>query len=195
MIYNRDYSDHGILKGEFAMIKFRKFMRLFSYLPDMLQAKTSPLKYAKRKGVKMNGIVHFYDTPWLGTEPWLITLGDNVHITNNVKFVNHDGAALIFRKYVPDLQIIKPITVGNDVYIGIDSIILPGVNIGNKCIIAAGSVVTKDVPDNSVVGGVPAKYIKSADEYFEKAKSESLHLGSLTGKKREEELRRIYNVK
>lgn len=58
--------------------------------------------------------------------------------------------------------------VGNDVYIGNDVIILPGVNIGNKVVIGAGAVVTKDIPDNSVAVGVPARVIESADEYFEK---------------------------
>lgn len=52
------------------------------------------------------------------------------------------------------------ITIGNDVWIGMNSIILPGVKIGNGVTIAAGSVVNKDIPDYAVVGGVPAKIIK-----------------------------------
>lgn len=55
---------------------------------------------------------------------------------------------------------IKPVTIGNDVWIGTRAIILPGVKVGNGCIIAAGAVVTKDVCDYSIVGGVPAKLIK-----------------------------------
>ena len=58
------------------------------------------------------------------------------------------------------LGIAKPVTIGNDVWIGANCTILPGVNIGNNVVIAAGAVVTKDVPDNCVVGGVPAKVIK-----------------------------------
>ena len=54
----------------------------------------------------------------------------------------------------------KPVTIGNDVWIGTRAIILPGVKIGNGCIIAAGAVVTKDIPDFAIVGGVPAKVIK-----------------------------------
>ena len=83
--------------------------------------------------------------------------------------------------------------IGDNVYIGYRSIIMPGVTIGNNCIIAAGSVVTKDVPDNSVVGGVPAKIIKSSFEYLEKIKQDSLHLGHLQGKKKDIAIRKYYN--
>ena len=55
----------------------------------------------------------------------------------------------------------KPVVIGDDVWIGANAVILPGVTIGNHCVVAAGAVVTKDVPDNCVVGGVPAKVIKS----------------------------------
>lgn len=59
---------------------------------------------------------------------------------------------------------IRPVTVGNDVWIGMRSIIMPGVNIGNGVIIGAGAVVTKDIPDYAVVGGVPAKIIRFRNE-------------------------------
>ncbi len=61
------------------------------------------------------------------------------------------------------LGIAKPITIGNDVWIGANCTILPGVTIGNNVVIAAGAVVTKDVPDNCVVGGVPAKIMKEIE--------------------------------
>lgn len=154
-------------------------------------------KYARYIGVNTKGEFHIYGNPlhMFGTEPWCITLGENVHITNGVLFVTHDGGTLLFRKYVNDLEITKPIVIGNDVYVGVRSIILPGVTVGNKVIIAAGSVVTKDVPDNSVVGGVPARIIKTADEYFEKIQRESLHLGHLKGREKDRALRDYYCVK
>ncbi|WP_255312355.1 hypothetical protein [Companilactobacillus heilongjiangensis] len=55
----------------------------------------------------------------------------------------------------------EPITVGNDVWIGGNVTVIADVNIGSNVIIAAGAVVVKDVPDNSIVGGVPAKVIKT----------------------------------
>lgn len=54
----------------------------------------------------------------------------------------------------------KPIIIGDDVWIGANAVILPGVTIGKHCVVAAGAVVTKDVPNNTIVGGVPAKEIK-----------------------------------
>ncbi len=54
----------------------------------------------------------------------------------------------------------KQVTIGDDVWIGANAVILPGVTIGRHVVVAAGAVVTKDVPDNCIVGGVPAKVIK-----------------------------------
>lgn len=62
------------------------------------------------------------------------------------------------------LSLIKPVTIGDDVWIGAHATILPGVHIGNNCVIAAGAVVTHDVPDNTLVGGVPAKILKTLSE-------------------------------
>ena len=128
-----------------------------------------------------------------GTEPWLVSLGDNVHITDEVKFLTHDGGTLILRHLIPDLEITKPIRIGDNVYIGIRSIILPGITIGNNVIIGAGSVVTKNIPDNSVAAGVPAKIIKTMDEYRIKAEQESLHFGHLIGKAKEIKLKEYYS--
>ena len=58
------------------------------------------------------------------------------------------------------LGIAEPVTIGNDVWIGGNVTILPGVTIGNNVVVAAGAVVTEDVPDNCLIGGVPAKKIK-----------------------------------
>ncbi len=150
-------------------------------------------KYIKKVGVNfLPGEVHLYGKIEWGTEPWLITLGKNVHITSGVKFLTHDGGTLVYRRIIPDLEITKPITVGNDVFIGNNVIILPGVNIGNNVIIGAGAVVTKDIPDNSLAVGIPAKVIKTADEYLEKIKEESLHLGHLKGKDKDQALMKYY---
>lgn len=153
-----------------------------------------PLVYAKKIGVNFpNGELHLYGNIEWNSEPWLIRLGKNVHITNGVRFITHDGGTLVFRKIISDLEITKPITVGNDVYIGNNVLILPGVNIGNNVIIGAGAVVSKDIPDNSVAVGIPAKVIKTADEYLEKIKKESLHLGHLPYEEKNKALMKYYN--
>ncbi len=172
-------------------------MRILRNIWKKIYAKINHEGYARYIGVNMKGKVCIYGDPYsmFGTEPWCITLGNNVHITRDVLFITHDGGTLIFRKYINDLEITKPIEVGNDVYIGVRTIILPGVKIGNNVVIAAGSIVTKDVPDNSIVGGVPARVIKSADDYFEKIQRESLHLGHLKGKEKDNALKEYYHYK
>ncbi len=85
--------------------------------------------------------------------------------------------------------------IGNNVYIGNNVIILPGVTIGNNVIIGAGAVVTKNIPDNSVAVGVPARVIKTADEYLEKIKKESLHFGHLKGQEKDRALMEYYGYK
>ena len=148
----------------------------------------NPLKYARKIGVNISGKLTIYGKIAWGSEPWLISTGDNVYLTDGIKFITHDGGTLLFRDKVPDLEITKPITIGNNVYVGNNVIFLPGVKVGNNVVIGAGAVVTKDIPDNSVAVGVPARVIKTADEYFEKLQRESLHLGHLTGMEKDRAL-------
>lgn len=172
-----------------------KLKDLYRIIYRKIVSKTNPIKYAKNIGVNITGEVYIYGKIDWGTEPWIITIGDNVHITDGCDFITHDGGTLLFRKYVPDLEITKPISIGNNVYIGNHVILLPGVNIGNNVIIAAGAVVTRDIPDNSVYGGVPARFIKSTDDYFEKIQRESLHLGHLIGQEKDIALMKYYKYK
>lgn len=159
-----------------------------------IYAKLFPTRYLKKIGLNFTpGELHLYGQVDFATEPWIITLGKNVHITNGCKFLTHDGGVLILRHREPDLEITKPIVVGDNVYFGNNVIVLPGVTIGSNVILGAGAVVTKDIPDNSVAAGVPAKVIKTLDEYFEKCQKESLHLGHLSGKEKDLALRKYYH--
>ena len=90
-----------------------------------------------------------------------IEIGNNVLIGQQVVLatLNHDLMPEKRANMSP-----APIKIGNDVWIGAHATILAGVTIGNGAVIAAGAVVTKDVPENTVVGGVPAKIIKNIEE-------------------------------
>ena len=91
-----------------------------------------------------------------GSEPYLITLKRGARISSDVRFINHDGGTWAFRntweKY-KDVVKYGRITVGEYSFIGAGTTIMPGVRIGKNCVIAAGSVVTHDVPDEMVWGG------------------------------------------
>ena len=106
-----------------------------------------------------------------GTEPDLISFGNNVHIASGVLFVNHDITALMFR-YMDHNPGYKnrtgSIEIGDNVFIGSSSIVLYDVKIGNNVIIGAGSVVNKSIPDGCVAAGVPCRVIGSFEEYKNK---------------------------
>lgn len=86
----------------------------------------SSVDYARRIGVNFGEGLHIYGDVHWSTEPWIITLGKNCHITDGIRFLTHDGGVLLFRDRVPDLELTRPITIGDNVYIGASSIIMGG---------------------------------------------------------------------
>lgn len=116
------------------------------------------VSYAKYMGVKIGNNCRIYTT-YFGSEPFLITIGSNVTITSGVKFLTHDGSTWLMRDQKGRRFYYAPITIGDNVFIGVNSIIMPGVKIEDRVIVAAGSVVTKSIPQGTIVAGVPAKVI------------------------------------
>ncbi|MBN6515107.1 acyltransferase [Acinetobacter pittii] len=175
----------------------KRLIGILKYIYFFIFSKVNPIKYAKSIGVNMGENVRFYGMkPFMfGSEPWLITLGNNVYITSGCQFVTHDGGTLILRQRDPKLEITSPIKIGNNVYIGINSTILPGVEIGDNVIVGAGSIVTKSLESNNVYAGIPAKKIKTLDEYYHKLKENSLEIGHLSAIDKEKELKKIFGIK
>lgn len=171
-----------------------RVVAIFRFGFAFVRTKLDPLGFARSIGVQLGEDVHFYGMKpgMFSTEPWLIRIGSHVHITSGCQFVTHDGGTLALRHLNPTLEITAPISVGDHVYIGMNSTILPGVTIGDNVVIGAGSVVTKDIPAGSVAAGVPAKVIKPLRQYYEELTERSLGIGHLNAAEKERELRIIF---
>ncbi|MGD0482989.1 MAG: acyltransferase [Terracidiphilus sp.] len=140
---------------------------------------------ARARGVKIGEGCRLYSLNF-GGEPWLISIGDRVTITDGVQFVTHDGASWLLRDGKGRRHRNAPIEIGNDVFIGANSIILPGVRIGSRVIVGAGSVVNRSIPDNCVVAGVPAKFIRTFDEFERRGLKELRSDADMKGETRRE---------
>lgn len=126
----------------------------------------SPIKYARHIGVEIGENCLITTRNW-STEPYLVKVGNNVQITNNVSIHTHGGGNCIRRK-CPDFDVFGKVIIEDWAYVGAFSHIMPGVIIGEGALVAAGSIVTKSVPPHMVVAGNPAKIICSTDEYLER---------------------------
>lgn len=158
-----------ILKSKVANLKLR-------------WARTSPeryIRFLRNKGIIIGEGCKFYSglkTISIDiTRPSLIEIGNNVAFNKNCKLVTHDFATKVFlvthKEFIPSSGKIK---IGNNVSFGMDCTVLKNVTIGDNCFIGLGSVVTKDIPANSVAIGAPAKVIATIDEYFLKRKKECI---------------------
>lgn len=171
-------------------------MAIFNKIYLWILAQRSPVKYARKIGVKVGRNTKITNVRYggFGSEPYLISIGDDCLISGEVKFLTHDGSLHVFRKEYPKAFIYNPVVVGNNVFIGYRSIIMPGVKIGNNVVIGAGSLVAQDVPDNCVVAGVPAKILKSIEAYKEKMVPKFDQIDGLNKVEREKYLKNKFGI-
>jgi acetyltransferase-like isoleucine patch superfamily enzyme len=140
-------------------------MKTLNFFKALIAVNSPPLiDKARKTGVKVGNDCRFVGTIDFGSEPYLIEIGNHVSLTN-VTFVTHDGGVWVFRELEPNIDVVKPIIIGNNVFIGHGVVILPGVTVGNNVVIGAGSIVTKDIAAGLVVAGIPAKKVKTVEEY------------------------------
>ena len=141
-------------------------------------------EYLKKKNYFKSIGDHVYLQPWnFGTEPHLISFGDNVHVASGVVFINHDITCMMFN-YMDKRHQYKlrqgAIHIGNNVFIGSNSIILYDVTIGDNVIIGAGSLVNRNIPSGTVAAGVPCRVIGKFEDYKSKLRNEEEKLDSCT---------------
>ena len=127
----------------------------------------------KKKGVQLGNGIEIGKNVNFGSEPYLIEIENNVRISSNVNFITHDGGLWTLRKmgFLENADYFGKIIIKENVNIGMNATIMPGVTIGKNSIVGFGAVVTKDVEPNTVVAGIPAKKIETIQEYYEKKKN------------------------
>ena len=158
------------------ILKFNNCDRI-KYKIDLLQYNRMKFKYSQM-GVTMGDNTVFYSVKVSRSNKGdKFFVGDNCVLTGCM-LLGHDASPALF---IPELQnhkevfkrgarksYVNPIRIGNNVFIGVGSIIMPGIIIGDNVVIAAGAVVTKDVENNSVMAGNPARFIKTTEDFIEK---------------------------
>ena len=136
------------------------------------------------KGAKIGKCVRSF-SPIESSEPYLIEIGDYVTISVGVKFITHDNSATKIIKDSTDL--IGKIKIGNNCFIGVNTLLMPGITIGDSVIIGAGSVVTRSFfEDGIIIAGNPAKKIATIEEYKNKYNDYTFNLLGMSYQEKKE---------
>ncbi len=163
------------------------YCRLYSFI--------NPIGYCKYLGATI-GEKCVLKANMLGSEPWLITIGDHVLLAEGVKILTHDGAGFCLNygnKEPLRMDMWGTVKIGNNVYVGINAIIMPNVEITNNVIIGAGAIVTKSITEDGVYVGIPARRIKSFDEWKENVMNKCKNTYGMSSKERKEYYNQFFN--
>jgi acetyltransferase-like isoleucine patch superfamily enzyme len=141
--------------------RIRNAYELRKYTPETIA------EYFRKLGAQIGERCYIIPTD-LGTEPYLVRIGNHVAVSQGVVFITHDGAAWVFRDEIPSLQVFGPIVIEDNCFIGARTILCPNIRIGRNSVVGAGSLVISDIPPNSVAIGVPARVWGSREKYRQK---------------------------
>ena len=140
-------------------------------------------KYLRKMGINVGDNCNIY-SDIVNSEPWLIHIGNNVTISNDVQLITHDNSIC---KSSDMTDFFGEIHIGNNVFVGAHSIILYGVSIADNVIIGCGSVVTKSITEpGCIYAGNPAKQIGSVKDFTEKYLPYSINIDNLNKRQRKE---------
>jgi maltose O-acetyltransferase len=155
---------------------YQKFKRNnMSYLHDVLRQiyqrvfRHDLLKEHIKRGMVVGKNFNMQDGVIIDySHTWHIEIGDNVTLAPRVHILAHDASTKMHLGYTR----IGKVKIGHQVFIGASAIILPGVTIGDNVIVAAGSIVSRDIPDGQVVAGNPAKIVCTLDDFLQRKRTE-----------------------
>lgn len=164
---------NSLLKGFITLIK-KNFIQYIYFRGDKI-------RYMRWSGTRVGEECLFVNrVDDFGSEPWLIEIGNRVILASGVHFITHDGASRLYRNNLPGSSKygnrFGRILIHDECFIGMNSIIMPDVEIGPYSIVGIGSVVNKNVPPRMVYAGVPAKHICTFDEYFTRYKENMIEI-------------------
>lgn len=159
------------------IIKIRKLLFRLAFPNKYSSEKYT--SYLKSKGVEVGKGTYFFDpisTQIDVNRPYLLSIGKYCKITKDTQILTHDYSSSVFRLANGGTTVnsAKKTIIGNNVFIGVRSIILPGANIGDNVIIGAGAVVSGKVPSNVVVAGNPARIITDLSTHADKRREKLL---------------------
>ncbi len=166
-----------------------EFIRAFfsSCAPDSYY-----LNRALKNGLTIGHSCRIY-TRFLGGEPYLVSIGNHVTLSKDVELITHDGGVWVFRENHPDLDVLGPILIGNNVFIGAKSLVLPGTVIKDNVVIGAGSVIRGTLDSGWVYAGVPAKKIRPLDVYLIKCLESGVRTKGMTASTKKAYIREKFN--
>ena len=144
--------------------------------------------YCRKLGMRVGDRTRINASVNIGTEPFLISIGDHCEVTGCVNLLTHDGGVWVFRDEHPYWEVMGRIELEDNVYIGYGATIMPNVRIGKNSVIAAGAIVTRNIPPNSVAAGVPARVIKSISDYKDKCARTAIETKRYSGKEKMKKL-------
>jgi len=161
------------------MKKLKHFVRKILYKDKA--SSEDMLNYLRARGAQIGHDVTVFapnNTLIDKTAPWLIKMGDYIRIGEGTRILTHDYAWVVLKRFSSDkmsagsiLGSQGPVEIGDNVFIGVNVVIVGGVKIGNNVVIGAGSIVTRDCEDNGVYVGSPARRIMDLEEFYERRKN------------------------
>jgi acetyltransferase-like isoleucine patch superfamily enzyme len=141
-----------------------------------------PIRYFRSQGVEIGEDVEIFGANLFtfGSEPYLVSIGNEVTISHQVDFITHDGGLRIARSGLPGAYLYGRIQIGDRCFLGAHCVLLPGARVGAGSVIGSGSIVTGEIPPGVVAIGAPAKPVKTAEEYIQSKRNLWVDTSGLT---------------